>query len=379
MSRILIVIGTVNYPGGAHVATLAMVEALNARGVIVDFMTGSEPKAEIAERMKGSRFFIVPFPTKGFRWFVRGVCNRLHLGWFPAFVLDPTGKWRRLAAAYDTIAVIGENSHYRGLVAAVPKGPKKVVFIHTDYARWRTMLQCDRDDSRQDARTYRKYDVIAVIGKANAERFAECHPHLKDKVKPFRNLIKFDKSKVLPWKPSEDGAVRLATVMRVTEISKDPARYVRVVKRLKEAGCRFSWTIYGDGDLLEPMRNAVVENGLEGCLKFVGYDAEAKYKVGAADLFVLLSHFEGLPNVIYDALLAGTPVFATKVGAIADQIMDGETGRLIADDEVAIVDGLVDVVKDPVMIDSWRKNLTGYRYDNDAVVNEHLNLLGVAS
>jgi len=351
---------------------------LKARGVTVDFMTGCELKPEIAERMKGSRFFIVPFPKKGFRWFVRGVCNRLHLGWFPAFVLDPTGKWRRLAATYDTIAVIGENSHYRGLVAAVPKGPRKVVFIHTDYARWRTMLQCDRDDSRQDARTYRKYDAIAVIGKANAERFAACHPHLKDKVKPFRNLITFDRSKVRPRKPSEDGLVRLATVMRVTEISKDPARYVRVAKRLLESGSKFAWTIYGDGDLLEPMRNAVVDNGLQGSLNFVGYDAEAKYKVGAADLFVLLSHFEGLPNVIYDSLLAGTPVFATEVGAISDQIVNGKTGCLVADDEDAIVDSLTRILSRREQIVCWRDRLSSYCYDNDVVVDEHLKLLGFA-
>ena len=50
----------------------------------------------------------------------------------------------------------------------------------------------------------------------------------------------------------------------------------------------------------------------------------------AADLFVLPSHFEARPTVIYEAMAAKTPVLASNVGGIPEMIVDGETGILIS-------------------------------------------------
>ena len=49
----------------------------------------------------------------------------------------------------------------------------------------------------------------------------------------------------------------------------------------------------------------------------------------AADLFVLPSHFEARPTVIYEAMAAKTPVLASNVGGIPEMLVDGETGVLI--------------------------------------------------
>jgi len=49
----------------------------------------------------------------------------------------------------------------------------------------------------------------------------------------------------------------------------------------------------------------------------------------AADLFVLPSHFEARPTVIYEAMAAKTPVLASNVGGIPEMIVDGETGMLV--------------------------------------------------
>ena len=49
----------------------------------------------------------------------------------------------------------------------------------------------------------------------------------------------------------------------------------------------------------------------------------------AADLFVLPSHFEARPTVIYEAMAAKTPVLASNVGGIPEMIVDGETGVLV--------------------------------------------------
>lgn len=48
-----------------------------------------------------------------------------------------------------------------------------------------------------------------------------------------------------------------------------------------------------------------------------------------ADVFVLNSHYEGLPHVLIEALLLGTPVIATDVGGTAELIMSPSQGTLI--------------------------------------------------
>lgn len=49
----------------------------------------------------------------------------------------------------------------------------------------------------------------------------------------------------------------------------------------------------------------------------------------AADALVLPSYTEGRPTVIYEAMASATPVLATDVGGIPEQVADGETGWLL--------------------------------------------------
>ena len=49
----------------------------------------------------------------------------------------------------------------------------------------------------------------------------------------------------------------------------------------------------------------------------------------AFDVFALTSRYEGLPTVIVEAMVAGIPVVATAVNAVADVVIPGETGLLV--------------------------------------------------
>jgi glycosyltransferase involved in cell wall biosynthesis len=83
---------------------------------------------------------------------------------------------------------------------------------------------------------------------------------------------------------------------------------------------------------LEPVFAAC---GLGARLRRLGYREDIPALLAAADIFTLPSHFEGLPMSVIEAMLTGLPVVATNISGPREQVIDGETGLLIAPREAA--------------------------------------------
>jgi glycosyltransferase involved in cell wall biosynthesis len=64
-------------------------------------------------------------------------------------------------------------------------------------------------------------------------------------------------------------------------------------------------------------------------LRRLGYRTDIATLLAASDIFVLPSHFEGLPMSVIEAMLAGLPVVATDISGPREQVVAGETGLLV--------------------------------------------------
>jgi glycosyltransferase involved in cell wall biosynthesis len=86
--------------------------------------------------------------------------------------------------------------------------------------------------------------------------------------------------------------------------------------------------IVGDG----PRRAALerfVENMKESdIVRFLGKRDDARRLIAGFDALVLPSDFEGMPNVVLEAMAAGTPVVASRIPGMDEVIADNETGLL---------------------------------------------------
>ena len=87
--------------------------------------------------------------------------------------------------------------------------------------------------------------------------------------------------------------------------------------------------IFGEGVLRPELERRIAQLGLTGRVVMPGFTSQLDSLIAAADIVVLPSFTEGLPNVALEASAAGVPVVATAVGGTPEVISDGETGFLV--------------------------------------------------
>src|SRR6185437_6623323 len=72
---------------------------------------------------------------------------------------------------------------------------------------------------------------------------------------------------------------------------------------------------------------------LQDTVRLVGIVSDARELICAADIYLLTSDHEGMPNVVLEAMAAGVSCVATKVNGVRDLIEPGVTGFLASWDE----------------------------------------------
>jgi glycosyltransferase involved in cell wall biosynthesis len=91
----------------------------------------------------------------------------------------------------------------------------------------------------------------------------------------------------------------------------------------------------GQGPHEAHLRAVAQEVGADGRVLFLGHCADVRPVLAAANLFVLPSHREGLPNAVLEAMAVGVPVVAAAADGTGEVVLDGETGLLTPPGDVA--------------------------------------------
>ncbi len=95
-----------------------------------------------------------------------------------------------------------------------------------------------------------------------------------------------------------------------------------------------------------------------------------------AQIFVLMSNYEGMPRSIIEAMRAGLPVVASRTGGIPEVVVEGNTGLLVDPHDVdGLVEALTRLLDDPALRaslgDTGRRRYEG-RYMLDRLVTDML-------
>jgi glycosyltransferase involved in cell wall biosynthesis len=160
---------------------------------------------------------------------------------------------------------------------------------------------------------------------------------------------------------------RMTAVKRTSDV-------LLAFKSLRERGVDACLCMVGDGPDREPLERRAHELGIMRNTLFLGYQEDVAPFYAAFDAMILPSGNEGTPVSAIEALAAGRPVVATRVGGVPDVVRDGEDGFLVdAGDVDTLAERLAQLAGDPAlrrtMGEAGRSRVLG-RYSVERLIDD---------
>jgi len=142
----------------------------------------------------------------------------------------------------------------------------------------------------------------------------------------------------------------------------------------------FKFIIGGEGPLLEEIRKKIDENDLTDKVKLAGWIShdEMPTYLNKLKLLTLPSSSEGIPTILLEAMLCGTPILATPVGGIPDILKDGENGFVLSNNSPeSITSGITRALNYPSLskIANNARKILEKEYSHEAAVERFKNIL----
>ncbi|MBI1347535.1 glycosyltransferase [bacterium] len=181
--------------------------------------------------------------------------------------------------------------------------------------------------------TYRQADLILTNSVQLRNELIDFYQLLPEKVQAIPNLRDFQRidqlaNEEVQWPQSHP--IQIVSAGRLHP-QKGYLRLFDSMAILREKHrCQIGLTVLGEGPQRSELEQAIHSQNLTDCVHLLGYVANPYPYLRAADVFVLASNYEGLPNVLLEALALGTPVIATDCPTGPREILeDGRWGWLV--------------------------------------------------
>ena len=108
-----------------------------------------------------------------------------------------------------------------------------------------------------------------------------------------------------------------------------PKNFGQLLEAVAGINQEFRLQLVGDGPMLADMKQKADVLGLTDRVEFLGSRNDVDTLLSAADIYILISDWEGLPISIIEALRAGLPVVASNVGGIREMVCHEKNGLLV--------------------------------------------------
>ena len=129
---------------------------------------------------------------------------------------------------------------------------------------------------------------------------------------------------------------------------KGPMYLLKAMARIWQSHPEITLVFVGKGDLEDDLRTEAFRMGVSEKVAFLGWRDDIPEIMQILDIFVLPSLNEGMGRVLVEAMAAGKPVVASKVGGVPDLVSQGENGLLVqAADANGLAGGIESLLANP--------------------------------
>jgi glycosyltransferase involved in cell wall biosynthesis len=148
----------------------------------------------------------------------------------------------------------------------------------------------------------------------------------------------------------------LGTVGRLY-YQKDPITLIKSFKIINEKFRNTKLVIVGDGPLENECTQLINQLNLQTKIIMAGYQKNSTDYYKIFDIFMLSSHYEGMPYALLEAMIMGIPAVGTDVIGIKDLIVNGETGYLAQEgDHYGLAKAVMNLLENPALISVFSEN-----------------------
>jgi glycosyltransferase involved in cell wall biosynthesis len=247
--------------------------------------------------------------------------------------------------------IIHNHACWYGLVIGFLVGARRIETVHNTYHwfRWHEKIRYSlylglADKIIAVAEEIKKFTIRFFLF-VNEKKFEVIYNGVEEK----KHVAVADPAEVRLELQIPPGAFVVGFVGRLTD--------QKGLRYLLEAAARlripFSDSIYfvilGDGELKNDLRSLAKSMELSNIV-FTGFQREVRKYLSAFDVLALPSLFEGLPVTLLEAMAAGLPVIATRVGGVPEVLEDGVTGFIVEPrDAHQLADKIKEMFENPEM------------------------------
>lgn len=220
----------------------------------------------------------------------------------------------------------------------------------------------------------KKVDKIIFVADNCTEDFKKSLPEMADKAETILNITDSSivKSKALADFSSDDNYMKfkvascfkIVTACRISMYHKGLDRMVECAKKLKESGREFIWMIVGGGDQLDELKSLISQNDIDDCMFAVGNRLNPFPFIKEADLFCMLSRYEGKPMVITESMILGVPPLVANYLSAHEQINNGVDGIIVDNTDDSAFEPISYYMDNPKELQKLKDYLSGYDYGN---------------
>jgi len=172
---------------------------------------------------------------------------------------------------------------------------------------------------------YNSADEVIV----NSKKFKKI---LKEKLNIDSSFIYNPASKIHKFKKLNNKLIKHLKILNIGRLTdqKDQNTMLKSMNLLKANKIPFKATIIGAGEKYNELKKYIVDMNLQKMVKLTGFKKEAFKYIRFANLFILSSKYEGLPNVLIEAQQIGVPIISTDCPTGPREIlMNGKLGVLV--------------------------------------------------